>query len=86
MFQIIAAAMKGAGRNLGRNSFRVAMQNLKTGSTDLVTGSPMCWPPMDFTGGKRYGSGDRTIVMRVQGAGATASSKWVTESDYKSVY
>ena len=82
--QIIAAAMKAAGPNLGRNSFDVALQNLRTGSTDVVTGAPMCWPPLDFTGGKRYGSGDRTIVMRVQGSGTT--SLWATESDYKSVY
>lgn len=82
--QVVAAALKGAGQDLGRNSFRVAMQNLRTGTTDVVTGAPMCWPPMDFTGGKRYGSGDRTIVMRVQGSGA--SSVWATESDYRSVY
>ena len=60
------------------------MQNLRTGSTDVVTGAPMCWPPLDFTGGKRYGSGDRTIVMRVQGSGS--GSVWATESDYRSVY
>ena len=76
--------MKAAGPQLGRNSFRVALQNLKTGKTDEVTGSPMCWPPLDFTGGKRYGSGDRTIVMTVKGSGA--GSVWATESDYKSVY
>jgi ABC-type branched-subunit amino acid transport system substrate-binding protein len=82
--QIIAAALKAAGPDLGRNSFRNAMQNLKTGRTDEVTQSPFCWPPLDFTGGKRYGSGDRTIVMTVQGSGA--SSVWATESDYRSVY
>lgn len=82
--QIIAAAMKAAGPSLGRNSFRNAMQNLKTETTDVVTGSPMCWPPLDFTGGKRFGSGDRTIVMTVKGTGSQAV--WATESDYKSVY
>lgn len=82
--QIIAAAMKAAGKNLGRNSFDVAMQNLQTGTTDVVTGAAMCWPPLDFRGGKRYGSGDRTIVMYVKGSGA--NSLWATESDYKSVY
>ena len=82
--QIIAAAMKAAGPDLGRNSFNVAMQNLQTGATDVVTGAAMCWPPLDFRGGKRYGSGDRTIVMRVKGSGA--NSLWETESDYKSVY
>jgi hypothetical protein len=82
--QLIAAAMKAAGPKLGRNSFRVAMQNLRTGRTDVVTGAPMCWPPIDFTGNKRYGSGDRTIVMAVQGSGA--NSVWATESDYRSVY
>ncbi len=82
--QIIAAALKTVGKDLGRNSFRVAMQNLKTGSTDVVTGAAMCWPPLDFTGGKRYGSGDRTIVMTVKGTGA--GSTWSTESDYKAVY
>ena len=82
--QIIAAALKAAGPDLGRNRFRAAMQELKTGSTDVVTGSPMCWPPLDFTGGKRYGSGDRTIVMGVSGSGS--SSVWKTESDYRSVY
>ena len=82
--QIIAAAMKAAGPKLGRNSFRVAMQNLKTGSVDVVTGAPMCWPPLDFTGNKRYGSGDRTIVMKVMGSGQ--QSQWATESDYKSSY
>jgi branched-chain amino acid transport system substrate-binding protein len=82
--QIIAAALKAAGPDLGRNSFRNAMQNLKTDSTDVVTGSPFCWPPLDFNGGKRYGSGDRTIVMTVKGTGTSAV--WATESDYKSVY
>jgi ABC-type branched-subunit amino acid transport system substrate-binding protein len=82
--QIIAAAMKAAGPDLGRNSFREAMQNLQTGAVDVVTGAAMCWPPLDFRGGKRYGSGDRTIVMRVRGSGA--SSLWETESDYRSVY
>jgi ABC-type branched-subunit amino acid transport system substrate-binding protein len=82
--QIIAAALKSAGPNLGRNSFRVAMQNLRTGTIDQVTGAGMCWPPLDFTGNKRYGSGDRTIVMTVKGTGANAV--WATESDYRSVY
>ncbi|MCW2543989.1 MAG: Branched-chain amino acid transport system substrate-binding protein, partial [Frankiales bacterium] len=82
--QIIAAAMKAAGPELGRNSFRAALQNLSTGAVDVVTGAPMCWPPLDFRGGKRYGSGDRTIVMRVKGSGA--ASLWETESDYRSVY
>jgi branched-chain amino acid transport system substrate-binding protein len=82
--QIIAAAMKAAGPELGRNSFRVAMQNLRTDKVDVVTGAAMCWPPLDFTGNKRYGSGDRTIVMTVKGSGT--SGVWSTESDYKSVY
>ena len=82
--QVLAAAIKNAGPALGRNSFLVAMQNLKTGKTDAVTGAAMCWPPLDFTGGKRYGSGDRTIVMTVQGTGSTAI--WATESDYRSAF
>jgi ABC-type branched-subunit amino acid transport system substrate-binding protein len=82
--QVIANGLKNAGPSLGRNSFKVAMQNLRTGSTDPVTGAPMCWPPLDFTGGKRYGSGDRTIVMTVKGSGST--SLWATESDYRSVF
>ncbi|MGB8652616.1 MAG: ABC transporter substrate-binding protein, partial [Mycobacteriales bacterium] len=82
--QIVAAAMKAAGPQLGRTNFAYAMQNLRTGSTDVVTGAPMCWPPLDFTGGKRYGSGDRTIVMKVQGTGA--NGVWATLSDYRSVY
>jgi ABC-type branched-subunit amino acid transport system substrate-binding protein len=84
--QIVAAALHDVGPDLGRNSFRVAMQNLRTGTTDVVTKAPMCWPPLDFTGGKRYGSGDRTIVMRVQGSGASGNSVWATESDYASKY
>lgn len=84
--QIIAAAMHNAGPDLGRNSFRVAMQNLRTGTRDIVTGATMCWPALDFTGGKRYGSGDRTIVMTVKGSGASGSSVWATESDYASKY
>ncbi|HUR13943.1 MAG TPA: ABC transporter substrate-binding protein [Mycobacteriales bacterium] len=82
--QVLAAAIKQAGPALGRNSFLVAMQALKTGTTDQVTGTAMCWPPLDFTGGKRYGSGDRSIVMTVQGTGATAI--WATESDYRSTF
>lgn len=82
--QVLAAAIKNAGPALGRNSFLVAMQNLKTGSIDQVTGAAMCWSPLDFTGGKRYGSGDRTIVMTVQGSGST--SIWATESDYRSAF
>ncbi len=82
--QIIAAALKTVGKDLGRNSFRAALQNLTTGATDVVTGAAMCWSPLDFTGGKRYGSGDRTIVMTVKGSGT--GSTWSTESDYKAVY
>jgi len=84
--QVIAAAMHDAGPDLGRNSFNVAMQNLRTGSKDVVTGAAMCWPPLDFTGGKRYGSGDRTIVMTVQGSGAAGRSVWATESNYAATY
>ncbi len=82
--QIVAAGLKGAGPNLGRNSFRVAMQNLRTGTTDVVTGAAMCWTPLDFTGGKRYGSGDRSMVLTVSGTGSNAI--WATESDYKSAF
>jgi ABC-type branched-subunit amino acid transport system substrate-binding protein len=82
--QVLAAAIKQAGPQLGRNTFLYAMQHLKTGATDQVTGSAMCWPPLDFTGGRRYGSGDRTIVMTVQGTGSTAI--WATESDYRSSF
>jgi ABC-type branched-subunit amino acid transport system substrate-binding protein len=82
--QVLAAAIKQAGPHLGRNTFLDAMQNLKTGATDQVTGAAMCWTPLDFTGGKRYGSGDRTIVMQVSGSGSTAI--WATESDYRSAF
>ena len=84
--QVVAAALHAAGQDLGRNSFNVAMQNLRTGTKDVVTGAAMCWPALDFTGGKRYGSGDRTIVMAVKGSGASGSSVWTTESDYASKY
>jgi ABC-type branched-subunit amino acid transport system substrate-binding protein len=84
--QVVAAALHGAGQDLGRNSFNVAMQNLRTGTKDVVTGAAMCWPPLDFTGGKRYGSGDRTIVMTVKGSGASGNSVWVTESNYAAKY
>jgi ABC-type branched-subunit amino acid transport system substrate-binding protein len=80
--QIVANALRAVGPSLGRNSFDYAMQNLRIGTTDLVTGVPMCWSPMDFTGGRRFGSGNRTIVLRVKGSGA--NSVWVTESDYRS--
>ena len=84
--QVVAAALHAAGPDLGRNSFNVAMQNLRTGVKDVVTGAAMCWPPLDFTGGKRYGSGDRTIVMTVKGSGASGQSVWATESDYTAKY
>jgi ABC-type branched-subunit amino acid transport system substrate-binding protein len=80
--QIVARALKDAGPDLGRNSFRNAMQNLRIGTTDVVTGVPMCWSPLDFTGGKRFGSGNRMIVLRVRGSGS--NSDWETESDYRS--
>ncbi|MDP9182213.1 MAG: hypothetical protein M3P04_05490, partial [Actinomycetota bacterium] len=82
--QILAAGIKQAGPALGRNSFLVAMQNLRTGTTDQVTGAAMCWPPLDFTGGKRYGSGDRSIVMTVKGSGSSAI--WATELNYRSTF
>jgi ABC-type branched-subunit amino acid transport system substrate-binding protein len=82
--QIVAGVLKNVGPNLGRNSFLVAMQNLRLGSTDLVTGVPLCWAPLDFTGGKRFGSGNRTLVLRVQGSGT--NSVWATESDYRSAF
>ncbi|MDP9182256.1 MAG: ABC transporter substrate-binding protein [Actinomycetota bacterium] len=82
--QVLAAGIKQAGPALGRNSFLVAMQNLRTGATDQLTGAAMCWPPLDFTGGKRFGSGARSIVMTVKGTGSTAI--WATESDYRSTY
>jgi ABC-type branched-subunit amino acid transport system substrate-binding protein len=80
--QIVARALKDVGPDLGRNSFTHAMQNLRIGTTDVVTGVPMCWSPLDFTGGKRFGSGNRMIVLRVRGSGS--NSDWVTESDYRS--
>jgi ABC-type branched-subunit amino acid transport system substrate-binding protein len=82
--QVVAKALKDAGPSLGRNSFEVAMQNLRTGSTDPVTGAAMCWMPLDFTGGKRIGSGNRTMVITVQGTGS--NSIWATESNYRSEF
>jgi ABC-type branched-subunit amino acid transport system substrate-binding protein len=82
--QIVAGVLKNVGPQLGRNSFLVAMQNLRLGSTDIVTGVPLCWAPLDFTGGKRVGSGNRTLVLKVQGSGT--SSVWATETDYRSVF
>jgi hypothetical protein len=83
---VVANVLKNVGPQLGRNSFLVAMQNLRLGSTDAVTGVPMCWAPLDFTGGKRVGSGNRTLVLKVVGSGANGNSVWATESDYKSVF
>jgi len=82
--QIVARAIKDAGPGLGRNSFLHAMEGLRIGTQDVVTGVPMCWSPLDFTGGKRFGSGNRMIVLRAQGSGASQS--WATESDYRSVF
>jgi ABC-type branched-subunit amino acid transport system substrate-binding protein len=84
--QIVADALKSVGPQLGRNSFLVAMQNLRIGSTDTVTGVPLCWAPLDFTGGKRFGSGNRTLVLKVEGSGANGNSVWATESDYRSAF
>ncbi|HUR52061.1 MAG TPA: ABC transporter substrate-binding protein [Mycobacteriales bacterium] len=82
--QIVAGALKSVGPQLGRTSFLYAMQHLRLTNKDVVTGVPLCWSPLDFNGGKRFGSGNRTIVLRVKGSGG--SSTWATESDYRAVF
>ncbi len=82
--QIVAAAMKAAGPDLGRNSFRHAMQNLVLNRTDVVTGAPLCWSPLDFRGGKRFGSGGQTITMTVSTIDGVPA--WKTATDYSNNY
>ena len=73
--QIIAAAIKSAGKDLGRNSFRNAMQNLKLGTTSPVEGTPLLWLPLDFTGNKRVG-GNSLVTYKTTGSGA--GLQWTT--------
>jgi branched-chain amino acid transport system substrate-binding protein len=82
--QVFAAAVKGAGKDLGRTSFINAMSNLVLGTTDVVTGVPLCWSPLDFRGGEKYGGKNYQMVLKVQGSGA--NSVWATEANYRRTF
>jgi len=82
--QVFAAAVKNTGKELGRTSFVHAMSNLVLTKTDVVTGVPLCWSPLDFRGGEKYGGKNYQMVLKVQGSGS--NSIWATESDYRRTF
>ncbi|HVE99001.1 MAG TPA: ABC transporter substrate-binding protein [Mycobacteriales bacterium] len=77
--QIIAAALKTIGEDLGQNNFRHAMQNLRLGATSVVDGTPTLWSPLSFGPGVRTGA--RQVVTYKE-----QSRSWAVEADYRSGY
>src|SRR6202022_1187681 len=76
--QVLAAAIKSAGKDLGRNSFRNAMQTLQLGTTSPVEGTPLLWAPLKFVAGQRQG-GNLVVTYKTTGSGT--SLQWTTEAD-----
>lgn len=81
--QVIAAALKSAGKDLGRNSYRNAMQHLQLGSTSPVEGTPLLWSPLKFVEGQRQG-GNSVVTYKTKGSGSNLA--WTTETDYRTGY
>jgi len=77
--QIVAAGLKQVGVDLGQNNFRAAMQNLTTGATSTVDGTPMLWSPLRFGPGVRTGA-NQVITFKEQ------NLAWTGEADYRSGY
>lgn len=81
--QVIGAALQKAGKDLGRNSFRNAMQHLELGNKSPLDGTPLLWSPLKFTDGQRQG-GNQIVTYKTTGQGS--GIQWATESDYRSSY
>ena len=77
--QIVAAALNDVGEDLGQNSFRHAMQNLRLGATSAVDKTPLLWSPLTFGAGVRTGS-SQVVTYKEQ------NMRWVVEADYRSGY
>ncbi|HVF21103.1 MAG TPA: ABC transporter substrate-binding protein [Mycobacteriales bacterium] len=77
--QIISAALKQVGVDLGQNNFRAAMQTLQTGATSSIDGTPMLWSPLRFGTGVRTGATE-VITFKEQ------NLAWTGEADYRSSY
>jgi ABC-type branched-subunit amino acid transport system substrate-binding protein len=82
--QILAAAIKNAGPDLGRNSFRNAMQHLQLGSKSPVDGTPLLWSPLRFTDGVRTGA-SAVVTYKVIGS-SSSDAQWAPEADYRTGY
>ncbi|HVE64732.1 MAG TPA: ABC transporter substrate-binding protein [Mycobacteriales bacterium] len=77
--QVVASAIRNAGRELGQNGFREAMQNLQLGRTGLADGTPLLWSPIAFRPGVREG-GPMVVTYTEQ------NGNWTQESDYRANY
>ncbi|MCA1824815.1 MAG: ABC transporter substrate-binding protein, partial [Frankia sp.] len=77
--QVIASAIKTAGRDLGQNNFREAMQHLQLQRTGFADNTPLLWSAITFAPGVREG-GNQICTFREQ------NGSWVVEADYRSNY
>ena len=83
--QIVANALLDAGKDLGQNGFRNAMQNLRLTTKSPVDGTPLLWSPLSFHAGSRTGATD-VITFAQKGSGTGTDTQWAGEADYRSSY
>jgi len=83
--QIVANALKNAGKDVGQNSFRDAMQHLQLTTTSPVDGTPLIWSPLSFRPGVRTGS-VKVMTFKQTGSGNGTDTQWANEADYRSSY
>ncbi|MDP9101593.1 MAG: ABC transporter substrate-binding protein [Actinomycetota bacterium] len=83
--QIVANGLLSAGKNLGQNGFRNAMEHLRLTTQSPVDGTPLLWSPLSFAPGVRTGATD-VITFVQKGSGTNTDSQWADEADYRSSY
>lgn len=81
--QIISSGLFNAGKELGQNGFRNAMQNLRITRTGIVDKTPLLWSPIAFGPGLRTGASQ---VVTFKQAPGEPYSRWATEANYRSAY
>lgn len=83
--QIVANALLAAGKDLGQNSFRDAMQHLQLTTKSPVDGTPLLWSPVSFRPGVRTGA-SAVMTLKQVGSGTGTDTQWANEADYRSSY
>ena len=81
--QVIANGLYNAGKDLGRNSFRNAMQHLQLTTTSPIDGHPLLWNPLSFSDGVRNGAGQ---LITYKQKGNASNTQWGSEANYRAGY